>query len=94
METSPEYDVPLSQEDNILTGEESQGPDFPAERASTDGPSPGVVGPPSELGLDENDNLLDYDENPVETVETESETVREETEEGTKQSEDQGDSDL
>ena len=30
METGPEHDVPLSQEDNILTGEESQVPGFPA----------------------------------------------------------------
>ena len=95
METVPEHDVPLSQEDNILTGEESQVPGFPAERASTDGPSPGVAGPLSELGLDENDDLLDYDdETQVGTVETESETVQEETEEGTELSEDQGDSDL
>ena len=95
METGPEHDVPLSQEDNILTCEESQVPGFPTERASTDGPSPGVVGPLSELGLDEDDDLLDYDEeNQVETVETESETVQEETEEGTEPSEDQGDSDL
>ena len=95
METGPEHDVPLSQEDNILTGEESQVPGFPTERASTDGPSPGVAGPLSELGLDENDDLLDYDDvNQVGTVETESETVQEETEEGTELSEDQGDSDL
>ena len=72
METGPEDDVPLSQEENILTGEESHEPDFPAEHVSTDGPSPGVAGPLSELGLDENDDLLDYDEeNPVEIVETE-----------------------
>ena len=58
METGPEHDVPLSQEDNILTGEESQVPGFPTESASTDGPSPGVVGPLSELGLDEDDDLL------------------------------------
>ena len=48
-----------------------------------------------ELGLDENDDPLDYDdENQVGTVETESETVQEETEEGTELSDDQGDSDL
>ena len=95
METGPEDDIPLSQEDNILTGEESQMPGLQAERASTDSPSPGVVGPLSELGLDEDDDLLDYDEeNQVETVGTESETVQEETEEGTELSEDQGDSDL
>ena len=95
METGPEHDVPLSQEDNILTGEGSQVQGFPTDLASTDGPSPGVAGPLSELGLDEDDDLLDYDEeNQVKTVETESETVQEETEEGTEPSEDQGDSNL
>ena len=62
METSPDDDVSLSQEDNILTGEESQEPAFQADDLSNDGPSPGVSGPLAQLGLDENNDLLDYDE--------------------------------
>ena len=86
METGPEDDIPLSQEDNLLTEAESQEPGFQVDNTPTDGPSPGVSGPLGELVLGEDEDLLDdYDdeETPVETEETEPEMVQEGTDEGT-----------